>query len=134
MILCKVVDNFGDIGVVYRLARALSSLRPTLNLTLVVSNLESFHKMAAQIDPKKPVQTFRYKNSTWMVLDWNLDKEKVIRNKENGEIFLLQDGTSSSLPSITSNLSPLICRNLLPITPSLSLIMECFQCGRPDWL
>ena len=25
-ILCKVVDNFGDIGVVYRLARALSDL------------------------------------------------------------------------------------------------------------
>ena len=27
MILCKVVDNFGDIGVVYRLERALSDLR-----------------------------------------------------------------------------------------------------------
>ena len=63
LILCKVVDNFGDIGVVYRLARALSDLRPSVKLTLVVSNLESFHKMASAIDPKKQIQDFHYKHS-----------------------------------------------------------------------
>ena len=99
MILCKVVDNFGDIGVVYRLARALSDLRGELELTLVVSNLESFHKMAPQIDPKKSLQDFRYKNSVWKVLDWNLPPEK----------FKNEDFNSS-------------------------IILECFQCGRPDWL
>lgn len=98
IILCKVVDNFGDIGVVYRLARALSDLRPELELTLVVSNLDSFHKMASQIDPKKTIQDFRYKNSTWKILDWN-----------------------QTSPSI-------------PLSHDVSLILECFQCGRPDWL
>ena len=107
IILCKVVDNFGDIGVVYRLARALSDLRPELELTLVVSNLDSFHKMASQIDPKKTIQDFRYKNSTWKILDWNLETESGKRKTENEEQLL---------------------------TPDCSVILECFQCGRPDWL
>ncbi|WP_296319839.1 elongation factor P maturation arginine rhamnosyltransferase EarP [Treponema sp. UBA3813] len=103
LILCKVVDNFGDIGVVYRLARALSDLRPDLNLTLVVSNLESFHKMASQIDPQKKIQDFRYKNSTWKILDWYLDNAEC--RMQNAEC-----------------------------TFNFSIILECFQCGRPDWL
>lgn len=103
LILCKVVDNFGDIGVVYRLARALSDLRPDLNLTLVVSNLESFHKMASQIDPQKKIQDFRYKNSTWKILDWHLDNAEC--RMQNAECAF-----------------------------NFSIILECFQCGRPDWL
>ncbi len=98
MILCKVVDNYGDIGVVYRLARAISDLRPNIELTLVVSNLESFHKLASQIDPTKQFQDFHYKDSVWKILDWNLE---------------ISDGNSSLL------------------TP---VILECFQCGRPEWL
>ena len=101
LILCKVVDNFGDIGVVYRLARALCDLRPALNLTLVVSNLESFHALAPQIDPKKQIQDFRYKNSVWKIVDWNLQMENGKRKTENFQF---------------------------------SIILECFQCGRPDWL
>ena len=103
LILCKVVDNFGDIGVVYRLARALSDLRPDLNITIVVSNLESFHKMASQIDPQKKIQDFRYKNSTWKILDWHLD---------NAECRMLNAECAFNF----------------------SIILECFQCGRPDWL
>ena len=101
LILCKVVDNFGDIGVVYRLARALSDLRPSVNLTLVVSNLESFHKMASAIDPKKQIQDFHYKNSVWKIIDWNLQASD----------FQLKTPVSQ-----------------------FSIILECFQCGRPDWL
>ena len=97
MILCKVVDNFGDIGVVYRLARALSDARPLLNLTLVVSNLESFHALAPLIDPKKPLQDFRYNASLWHIVDWNIQTQG------------------------------------FPV-PLGSVILECFQCGRPDWL
>ena len=108
MILCKVVDNFGDIGVVYRLARALSDLRPELELSLVVSNLESFHKMASQIDPTKKIQNFRYKNAIWKIIDWNLDELE----PENKQLT----APSSLLPD------------------NCSLILECFQCGRPDWL
>ena len=105
MILCKVVDNFGDIGVVYRLARALSDARPELELTLVVSNLDSFHKMANKIDPKRPIQDFKYKNSKWKILDWNLNFS------ENAK-----DAPFS------------------PLSFQIPIILECFQCGRPDWL
>ncbi|MDE6349393.1 MAG: elongation factor P maturation arginine rhamnosyltransferase EarP, partial [Treponemataceae bacterium] len=38
-ILCKVVDNFGDIGFVYRLARALTERDGQLRLRLIVSDL-----------------------------------------------------------------------------------------------
>ena len=71
MILCKVVDNFGDIGVVYRLAKALSDLDSSLNLTIVCSNLESFASMAKKIEHDKKSQFFDYKNTRWQILDWN---------------------------------------------------------------
>ena len=117
MILCKVVDNFGDIGVVYRLARALSDLRPNLELTLVVSNLESFHKMASQIDPTKKIQDFHYKNTTWKIVDWNLEVE-------NGNL------KTESEKLETENDTDKLSTFHFP----LSIILECFQCGRPDWL
>ena len=115
MILCKVVDNFGDIGVVYRLARALSDLRPELELSLVVSNLESFHKMASQIDPTKKIQNFRYKNATWKIIDWNLEVE-------NGKLK-----TESEKQKTENDTDQLSTFNF-----PLSVILECFQCGRPD--
>ena len=117
MILCKVIDNFGDIGVVYRLARALSDLRPNLELTLVVSNLESFHKMASQIDPTKKIQDFHYKNTTWKIVDWNLEVE-------NGKL------KTESEKQKTENDTDKLSTFHFP----LSIILECFQCGRPDWL
>lgn len=105
MLLCKVVDNFGDIGVVYRLAKALADARPSLKLTLVVSNLESFSAMAPGIRPEKKIQNFRYKNLTWEILSWNLDTDI---SEEKAAAIKAADGNQ--------------------------IILECFQCGRPDWL
>ncbi|MBP5695265.1 MAG: elongation factor P maturation arginine rhamnosyltransferase EarP, partial [Treponema sp.] len=95
-ILCRVVDNYGDIGFVYRLSRSLSELSPELKLRLVVSNLESFASMAHGLDPNKAVQEYR----SWTVLDWNADDA---------------------------------CRAEYTKNPP-SLILECFQCSRPEWL
>lgn len=110
LILCKVVDNFGDIGVVYRLAKALCDLRPELNLTLAVSNLESFSAMAKSVDKSKKIQNFDYKNkngeiSAWKIVDWNLD---LSNDKEKDEAE--------------------------KIARENQIILECFQCGRPEWL
>lgn len=111
LLLCKVVDNFGDIGVVYRLAKRLSDIRPGLELTLVVSNLKSFSAMAKEIDPELPVQIFTYKNTQWRILDWNLPSDKI--KKTDSQIFF----------------------DDVPIFPKeMSVILECFQCGRPEWL
>lgn len=98
IILCKVVDNYGDIGVVYRLAKALSDIDQKLNITIVCSNLESFSKMAAGINPLLKKQTFTYKQSSWTVLDW-----------QQSDSFKFEQ------------------------TP-FPVVLECFQCGRPDWL
>ena len=68
-LLCKVVDNYGDIGFVYRLSRNLAERNPALEITLVVSNLESFSAMAPGIK-NVPVQKFR----GWDILDWNAKK------------------------------------------------------------
>lgn len=95
-LLCKVVDNYGDIGFVYRLSRSLSKLAPEKKLTLVVSNLDSFSSMAPEINPKLPIQEC----FGWTVLDWNADET---------------------------------CTKYFTETPP-EVILECFQCGRPDWL
>lgn len=98
MILCKVVDNYGDIGVAYRLAKALSSINPSMRITLVCSNLKSFSLMASGIDPSKKTQSYIYKGTEWTIIDWNES----------------EDFKYKALP--------------------FPVILECFQCGRPDWL
>lgn len=102
-ILCKVVDNFGDIGVVYRLAKALTELCnnpinnfPKIKLRIVVDNLHSFSLLEPKIDEKKSIQEI----NEWKVLQWN-DNE--------------------------------ICLSEFQKNPP-KIIIECFQCGRPDWL
>ena len=95
-VLCKVVDNFGDIGVVFRLCRALSELKKNLEIRLVVSNLDSFAKISKGIDSTKIFQEFR----GWKVFDWN----------DNA-----------------------LCKKEFSKNPP-EFILECFQCGRPEWL
>ncbi len=95
-VLCKVVDNYGDIGFVFRLCRSLSELSPDIKLRLVVSNLGSFAAMADGINPALPFQTFR----GWQIFDWNNAETCTAEFAQNPPVFLL----------------------------------ECFQCGRPDWL
>lgn len=67
-ILCKVIDNYGDIGVAYRLARALSDLDPGLRLRLVVDGLGAFAAICPGIDPDLLVQ--RERAHGWTVIDW----------------------------------------------------------------
>ncbi len=65
-ILCKVVDNYGDIGVVYRLARALSELPAAPRLRLIVDDLAAFSLLEPSVDPTRSVQSVR----GWTVLSW----------------------------------------------------------------
>jgi len=66
-ILCKVVDNYGDIGFVYRLARSLSSCSQEICLRIIVSDLVSFQKMAPGLSLSAPEQQY----NGWTVYDWN---------------------------------------------------------------
>ena len=93
-LLCKVVDNFGDIGVVYRLARALSEY--PVSLRIIIDNLKSFHLLCPAVNPDLAEQTA----NGWKIYKW-----------DEAEICL----------SAFREKQP-------------EFIIECFQCGRPDWL
>lgn len=100
-ILCKVVDNFGDIGFVYRLACAISALsgqifHSELNLRIVADNLKSFSLLEPKINPNLDAQ----KINGWQVFKWNADS---------------------------------VCLDEFRKNPP-QIILECFQCGRPEWL
>lgn len=72
-LVCKVVDNYGDIGVVYRLARALSELENPPALRLVVDNLVAFNALCPEVDTGRAVQ----KVQGWTVLAWSPDAESM---------------------------------------------------------
>jgi len=54
-IFCKVVDNYGDIGICWRLARQLHG-EHGVAVTLWVDDLDSFRRICPPIDPAAPVQ------------------------------------------------------------------------------
>lgn len=85
-VLCSVVDNYGDIGFVYRLCRRLSEISHDISLRLVVDNLESFAFMNSKIDSSKAVQEY----NGWKILDWK--NEGACRKEflEKSPQFILQ--------------------------------------------
>lgn len=70
MILCDVIDNYGDIGFVYRLCRRISEVDPSLNLRIVVNNLKTFSSIAEGLDAEKNFQIY----CSWKIFNWN-DRE-----------------------------------------------------------
>lgn len=55
-LFCRVVDNFGDIGVCWRLARQLAS-EHDVQVTLWVDDLASFRRICPLVDPQVGRQT-----------------------------------------------------------------------------
>jgi uncharacterized repeat protein (TIGR03837 family) len=55
-LFCRVVDNFGDVGVSWRLARQLHA-EHAFNVTLWVDHLPSFARMCAELDPLRERQS-----------------------------------------------------------------------------
>lgn len=55
-IFCTVIDNFGDLGVCWRLARQLSA-EHALSVTLWVDDLTSFQRLAPSLNPTLAEQT-----------------------------------------------------------------------------
>ena len=98
-VLCKVVDNYGDIGVCWRMCQRLKKLKPENTISLIVDNLVSFNRICDSVDVSATFQNVQGVD----VYNWN-----------NAELcheqFVQNDGER------------------------LSIILECFQCGRPDWM
>lgn len=55
-IFCDVIDNFGDAGVTYRLAKALKSELPGSEIRLFTNDLNAFSALNSSIDPSMTVQ------------------------------------------------------------------------------
>ncbi len=82
-ILCKVIDNFGDIGFVYRLTRQLLQIQKNISLTLVVSNLASFSFIENKINSSLKIQTVDLGYNKFALLDWESETECEEYIKEN---------------------------------------------------
>ncbi len=65
-IFCAVVDNYGDIGVTWRLAKQLAR-EYQLPINLWVDDLNSFNHILPELDSNQPIQTFH--NVT--IKQWN---------------------------------------------------------------
>ena len=59
LILCKVVDNYGDMGFAYRLAVSLAALAPRLQISLAVSDVRAFTSLCDE------------RCAAIRILDWN---------------------------------------------------------------
>ena len=90
-ILCKVVDNFGDIGFVYRLAKNLCKVNPSYQIRIITNDLKTFKMLAPELG----------------------------NGRANIALFDSNDADT--------------CRAEFCQRPP-RVILECFQCGRPDWL
>lgn len=99
-VLCKVVDNFGDVGVMFRLVKQLLVVSSkSLEINIVIDDLKSFNKIYNKINPNDDFQQVDGLN----IYDWN---NQQLCHKE----FSGNDGER------------------------MSVILECFQCGRPEWM
>lgn len=98
-VLCKVVDNFGDIGVCWRMCRQLKKKYPEVKINLIVDGLDSFKKIWNEVNVSVPYQIVE----EIAVYDWNS-----------------YDYCYNDFSSVNQN--------------RLQVILECFQCGRPDWM
>ncbi len=76
-IFCNIIDNFGDIGVCYRLARNLCMFAPEYQVNLYVNDLKVFAKIAPQININLTEQSLNFmyakKKLTIKIIYWEKD-------------------------------------------------------------
>ncbi len=114
-ILCKVVDNFGDIGVAWRLCRRLAKIQSKYKICLIVDDLEAFSK----IEDRLPRHLAAPRNDDSPVIASEAKQSIII---DDIEIFPWKDDA--------------LCHEIFSQNDGerLSIILELFQCGRPDWM
>lgn len=133
-ILCKVVDNFGDIGFVYRLAKNLVQLNPQREIRIAVDNLAAFNKIESRVDPALAEQVLEV-----ACADSLQDQESAGKAGNEGKPKTAAEIESESKPKSAGRLrifdatNAAVCAREWTKKPA-RVILECFQCGRPDWL
>ena len=119
-VLCKVVDNFGDIGFVYRLSKNLCKVNPDCDIRIITNDVGTFLKLAPELGGKT-------KNGA---------ANENCTQAQEGPAATKTDDKTKKMPArirlFDSNAADL-CRAEFTANPP-RVILECFQCGRPDWL
>ncbi len=105
-IFCKVIDNFGDAGVCWRLARALSELG--LKVTLWIDDVPRLHHLRPQIDVGASLQTL----DGFSLRRWEL------KSDADSEVSVADSDTNSAVPSDT-------------VYMPADLVIEAFGCRAP---
>ncbi|MEE3435161.1 MAG: elongation factor P maturation arginine rhamnosyltransferase EarP [Treponema sp.] len=121
-ILCKVVDNFGDIGFVYRLAKNLVQLNPQREIRIAVDNLAAFNKIESRVDPALAEQVLEVACADSLLVQEGADKAGNEGKPKTAGRLKIFDATNAA-----------VCAREWTKKPA-RVILECFQCGRPDWL
>ncbi|MBR3543610.1 MAG: elongation factor P maturation arginine rhamnosyltransferase EarP [Treponema sp.] len=133
-ILCKVVDNFGDIGFVYRLAKNLVQLNPQREIRVAVDNLAAFNKIESRVDPALAEQVLEVACADSLLVQEGADKAgKEGKPKTAAEIESESKPKSAGRLRIFDATNAAVCACEWTKKPA-RVILECFQCGRPDWL
>ena len=133
-ILCKVVDNFGDIGFVYRLAKNLVQLNPQREIRIAVDNLAAFKKIESRIDPALAEQVLEVACADSLQAQESADKAgNEGKPKTAAEIESESKPKSAGRLRIFDATNAAVCAREWTKKPA-RVILECFQCGRPDWL
>lgn len=121
-ILCKVVDNFGDIGFVYRLAKNLVQLNPQREIRIAVDNLAAFNKIESKVDPALAEQVLEVACADYLQNQEGAGKAGNEGKPKSAGRLRIFDATNAA-----------VCAREWTKKPA-RVILECFQCGRPDWL
>lgn len=121
-VLCKVVDNFGDAGVVLRLVRALETIDNSLHIRIITDSIEVL-TLLQKGDGNADVANSCKKNNS----HYDIDAIKISASnftekltETSYQIFDWTDEEGNCTREFTKN--------------PPRIILECFACGRPDWL
>lgn len=92
-IYCTVIDNFGDVGVCWRLARQLAN-EHDIHVTLWIDDLVSFSKLAPSLNPYLAEQTLE----KITVCLWHKDPRDTLSPTHQIQLDILIEGFGCRLP------------------------------------
>ena len=115
-VLCRVVDNYGDIGLAWRMCRRLAKIQSQYKICLLVDDFETFSK----IEHNGLLRRYAPRNDGAVPVIASEAWQSIVI--DGVEIFHWHDET--------------LCHEVFSKNDGerLQIILELFQCGRPDWM
>lgn len=104
-IFCEIIDNFGDIGVVYRISKELKKIFQNVRIRIVLNRLEEFKAINKKVKDtdyqeidglicvtekyvKENIETFGVSNVFMEAFGCNVPEEYVKQAKENSKLWI----------------------------------------------